>query len=150
MNNILKMCMNWRVLAAVAVGALLLAVVVPGFSAALPVLLIVALCPIMMFVMMNGMNGKTGETHNGSSDSSPQSERTANANRNATPPRSVAELKAEQRQISLRIAELEASQSPTTLGTIPAAQRFDAAGVKVKVKEQQSPEAREEARISGR
>ncbi|MEO6456693.1 MAG: DUF2933 domain-containing protein [Chloroflexia bacterium] len=112
MNKMLKMCLNWKVLTAIAAGVLLLTVAVPGFSAVLPVLLFLTVCPLMMFLMMNGM---MGEKQSGSSHGSPQSEHTANVNPNATPTELVAELRAEQVQISRRIAELEASSSHVTL-----------------------------------
>ena len=115
MNQMLKMCLNWKVLTAIAAGVLLLAVAVPGFSAVLPVLFFLAICPLMMFLMMNGM---MGGKQSGSSQDSPQSEHTANVtnvNHNATATELVAELRAEQEQISRRITELEAGQPQETL-----------------------------------
>ena len=124
MNKMLKMCLNWKVLTAVGAVALVLAVAVPGFSAVLPVLLFLAVCPLMMFLMMNGM---MGGSQNGSSHASPQSEQVANAtsvtgltsvtnaDRNATPAELAAELRVQQEQLSRRIAELEAGQPKATL-----------------------------------
>ncbi len=96
MNKMLKMCLNWKVLTSIAAGVLLLAVAVPGFSAVLPILFFLAICPLMMFLMMNGM---MGGKQSGSSQDSPQSEHTAkvtnvtNVSHNATATELAAELR---------------------------------------------------------
>jgi hypothetical protein len=108
MNKILKMCLNWKVLAAIAVGALLLAVAVPGFRSGVPVLLFLIICPLMMFLMMTGMQS-------GASHDSPPSEHTATDTRNAMTTETAVELRAQREQISNRIAVLEASPSHLTL-----------------------------------
>ena len=124
MNKMLKMCLNWKVLTVVGAVVLLLVVAMPGFSALLPILLFLAICPLMMFLMMNGM---MGATQSGSSQGSPISEQIAKAtnathvpevtdvNPNVTPAELAAELRVQQEQISRRIAELEAGQPNATL-----------------------------------
>jgi len=104
----LKMCLNWKVLIPVAAGVLLLTVTVPGFTSVLPVLLFLAVCPLMMFLMMRGM---MGGTPTGAPPDAPQAEPTAGSNANAT----AAELRVEQAQLNRRLAALEAGQSPGTL-----------------------------------
>jgi len=55
--NLLGMCLNWKVLAGLAVVGLLVLVVAPQFiGVALP-LLLVAACPLSMLFMMRGMSG---------------------------------------------------------------------------------------------
>ena len=110
MNKILKMCLNWKVLAAIAVGALLLAVAVPGFRSGAPGLLFLIICPLMMFLMMTGMQS-------GSSHDSPPSVHPPTDTRNATTAETALELRAQREQLSDRIAALEASPSHLTLET---------------------------------
>ena len=55
--NLLGMCLNWKVLAGLAVVGLIVLVVAPQFIwAALPILLVAA-CPLSMLFMMRGMSG---------------------------------------------------------------------------------------------
>ena len=58
--KMLKMCLNWKVLAALAAVGVGTYAVAPGLAlAALPVLLLAA-CPISMLIMMYGMQGSHG------------------------------------------------------------------------------------------
>src|SRR6266699_5101946 len=60
--NLLGMCLNWKVIAGLAVVALLVLVVAPQFIwAALPILLVAA-CPLSMLFMMRGMSGNGNAT----------------------------------------------------------------------------------------
>ena len=65
----LKMCLNWKVLAGLAAVAVGIYFIAPGaFAAAAPVLFLAA-CPLSMIVMMRMMsNGSTG---NGDAGASP-------------------------------------------------------------------------------
>lgn len=57
----LKMCLNWKVLAALAAVGVGTYAVAPGLAvAALPILLL-AICPLSMLFMMKGMQGSHGE-----------------------------------------------------------------------------------------
>jgi hypothetical protein len=59
--NMLKMCLNWKVLAGLgAVGAGVYAFA-PGLSASAVSLLLLAVCPLSMVVMMAAMNSGRGE-----------------------------------------------------------------------------------------
>lgn len=59
--KMLKMCFNWKVLAALAaVGAGIFAVAPDLALAALPILLL-AICPLSMMFMMRGMQQNGGE-----------------------------------------------------------------------------------------
>ncbi len=53
--NMLKMCLNWKVLTGLGVAAAAVYILAPGaFAAALPTLLLLA-CPLSMLVMLVGM-----------------------------------------------------------------------------------------------
>lgn len=59
--KMLKMCLNWKVLAALAAVGVGTYAVAPGLAvAALPILLLAA-CPLSMALMMYGMQGSHGE-----------------------------------------------------------------------------------------
>jgi hypothetical protein len=108
--KIVRMCLNWKVLAALAaVGVGVWAVAPNLISGLLPVLLVAA-CPLSMLVMMRGMQGDRGETR------SEQESRSASAS--GTKDRRLAELKAElsnvrghQEAIARQIAQLEITES---------------------------------------
>lgn len=52
--DVLKMCLNWKVLAGLGLSVLAIVLFVPRFAAAAPLLLILA-CPLSMIFMMRGM-----------------------------------------------------------------------------------------------
>ena len=54
--NMLKMCLNWKVLAGLAAVALGIYALAPGAFAAAAPLLLLAACPLSMLVMMKMMN----------------------------------------------------------------------------------------------
>lgn len=54
MNSILKMCLNWKVLAGIGVAILAIVLFVPKLAAFVPLLLVLA-CPLSMVLMMRGM-----------------------------------------------------------------------------------------------
>ncbi|PZS01911.1 MAG: hypothetical protein DLM69_04525 [Candidatus Chloroheliales bacterium] len=96
---------NWKVLVGIAVVLLALSQFVPGILAALPLLLFLIICPLMMFLMMRGMMGMP----QGGSASAAQPTQTAN---DMVMGGGIAELKAEQEALNRQIAELEARQTP--------------------------------------
>ncbi len=51
------MCLNWKVIAGLAIVGLGIWAVAPGLAAAALPLLILAVCPLSMLVMMRGMQG---------------------------------------------------------------------------------------------
>ncbi len=51
------MCLNWKVIAGLAVVGLATWAVAPGFAVAALPLLILAACPLSMLLMMRGMQG---------------------------------------------------------------------------------------------
>lgn len=61
--KMLKMCLNWKVLAGLGVVGLGIYLVAPDLMvAALPILLLAA-CPISMLFMMKAMQGNQGGAH---------------------------------------------------------------------------------------
>ena len=62
--NMFKMCLNWKVLAGLAVVGVGIFLVAPGLAlAALPLLLLAA-CPLSMLLMMKSMGGMQGTQQN--------------------------------------------------------------------------------------
>jgi Protein of unknown function (DUF2933) len=60
--RVLGVCLNWKVVGALAVAALAVLVLAPGLSASvLPVLLVLA-CPLSMVFMMRGMGSAGSHT----------------------------------------------------------------------------------------
>ena len=57
MMNALKLCLNWKVVASLAIVGLGVAVLAPGAVAAAVPLLVLAACPLSMIVMMGAMGG---------------------------------------------------------------------------------------------
>lgn len=53
----IKMCLNWKVIAAVAAVGVALFFYAPGFAAAALPFLVLAICPLSMIFMMSAMNG---------------------------------------------------------------------------------------------
>lgn len=97
--RMLKMCLNWKVLAGLAVLGAGLYAVAPNLAvAALPILLL-AVCPLSMLFMMKGMHG----------DDSPRTPETG-----AVPTREerLARPRAEQANLADRISALERNPSP--------------------------------------
>jgi hypothetical protein len=94
-------CLNWKVVAGLAVVGLGIWAVAPGLVwAALPVLVVLA-CPLSMLLMMRGMGSSQCATQPG------QEQRTAHA---STPDERLAELRAQPSGITREIAELEAER----------------------------------------
>lgn len=73
MKDMLKCCLNWKVVAGLAVVGVTVWALAPGtLSAALP-LLVLAVCPLSMLFMMKAMQGQQGaSTDNGQQDPQPE------------------------------------------------------------------------------
>ena len=73
MKDMLKCCLNWKVIAGLAVVGVGLWALAPGvLSAALP-LLVLAICPLSMVFMMKAMQGQQGpSTDNGKQEPEPE------------------------------------------------------------------------------
>src|SRR5947209_17695039 len=113
--NLLGMCLNWKVIAGLAVVALLVLVVAPQFIwAALPILLVAA-CPLSMLFMMRGMSGNGNAT--ASQPSQMQGEQlpavglTRDEHLAALKSR-MSNMQAEQEDLARQIAEVERPEVP--------------------------------------
>ena len=72
MKDMLKCCLNWKVIAGLAVVGVGLWALAPGvLSAALP-LLVFAICPLSMLFMMKAMQGQQGVSTDNSKRSQPE------------------------------------------------------------------------------
>lgn len=58
--KMLKMCLNWKVLAGLAVLGVGIYAVAPNLAAAALPILLLAICPLSMLFMMKGMQGDGG------------------------------------------------------------------------------------------
>ena len=98
-----QMCLNWKVLAGLAVVGVIVWLVAPRLVlAALPVLLVLA-CPLSMLFMMRGMRGGGSQT--------PVTEQTHEEQLTELRSR-LSSVQAEQEAIASRIAELESPEAP--------------------------------------
>lgn len=98
MDNMLRACLNWKVVGGLTLLGLGIWFAAPNLlAAALPVLLL-AVCPLSMMLMMRGMQGEHGSQHGGADHGS-----------RVAPSRDVrlAELKAERQAIDEQIVDLE-------------------------------------------
>jgi hypothetical protein len=99
--NMLKMCLNWKVLAGVAAVAVALFVYAPGFAfAALP-FLVLAICPLSMIFMMRAMGNMNGDGDKSSSTCA------MGGNKPASREEELAKLKAQQRELGDKIEAME-------------------------------------------
>ena len=109
--NLLGMCLNWKVLAGLAVvGAGILVLAPQFFWAALPILLVAA-CPLSMLFMMRGISGGGGPTARIRGDRFPA----AGLQRDeglAELQSGLPGIKAEQEAIARQIAEMESPEVP--------------------------------------
>ena len=109
----IQMCLNWKVLAGLAVVGLIVLVVAPQLIlAALPILLIAA-CPLSMLFMMRGMAGNRNATTQMQGDQLPagltRNERLAELQSRMS---SMQEEQEEQEAIARQIAEIESPEVP--------------------------------------
>jgi len=103
-----KMCLNWRVIAAVVVVALGVLVFAPRLASATLPLLFVAICPLSMILMMRSMQG--GRTSVQPKRAGSPDEQPAGQPRLADLKGEVARLREQQDALDQQIARLEGSQ----------------------------------------
>ena len=101
--NMLKMCLNWKVIAGLALVGVALFAYAPGLAAAALPFLVLAICPISMIFMMKAMNGGVG------GDSKPNQGRAMSGEEQPEGHQGQLDLlKAQQQELAATIAELEA------------------------------------------
>lgn len=100
--NILRACLNWRVLAGLAASGIAIYVVAPGVIVAAIPLLLLAACPLSMLLMMKAMSGRqpASELPLGRVD----------GNRVAALRQELADLSSRQEQLNLELRAVETSQ----------------------------------------
>ncbi len=109
------MCMNWKVVAGLAVVGLGVWIVAPNLIAAAVPLLLLAICPLSMIFMMKGMGSMGGN------QSATQSEQVSQpVPVTGTRDEQLAQLKEQHAAIAREIAQLDAANgrlAPTDLVT---------------------------------
>lgn len=105
--QMLKHCLNWKVIAALAVLGVGIYLVAPNLvTAALPILLL-AICPISMLLMMKGMQGMQ---RTGGADGKDR----ASAGSGPTREEELARLRTQQADLNDRIGVLEQGEPQAT------------------------------------
>lgn len=114
MKSIGGMCMNWKVVAGLAVVGLGVWVVAPNLIGAAVPLLLLAACPLSMVFMMRGMGGMGG----GSCASQP-AQTSQPSQVTGTRDEQLAQLKARHEVIAREIAQIEAEREPVARAERP-------------------------------
>lgn len=100
--NALKMCLNWKVMAGLAALGAGIFVFAPNLAAAALPFLVLAICPLSMIFMMGAMNNMGNSSQSGAAcamggNQKPQSRE-----------EELAQLKAQQQELTSKVAQLEA------------------------------------------
>jgi hypothetical protein len=103
--KMLKMCLNWKVLAGLAAAGAGISFLAPGLAVAILPFLVLAVCPLSMMLMMWSMRGN-GDRESG-----------------LTRKERLARLKEQQTALEEKIAALEKTEDPKNVGA-----RSDARG----------------------
>lgn len=121
--RMLKMCLNWKVLAGLAVVGVGIYAVAPDLAVAALPFLVLAICPLSMLFMMKGMQGDGDE---GDEPQSPEMDA------GLTRDERLARLRTEQTNLAEQISALEREdfQPPRTVrsGRVPAKPTIPQAG----------------------
>jgi len=110
------MCLDWKVLAGLAIVGLAIWVVAPKFLLGAIPLLIVAACPLSMLFMMRGMR---------SGGSQPLAQGSASCDTQPAHEERLAALKTQQEAIGSQIAEMEHSEIPISSSAPAIARAVD-------------------------
>ena len=109
----MKMCLNWKVLAGLAVVGVGIFLVAPELAlGALPLLLLAA-CPLSMLLMMKSMGGMQGSQCSTAPQTQPTAVLAGSREEQLAQLRSQLEsVQAQQAALAGRIAELQAAETP--------------------------------------
>lgn len=114
--SLFGMCLDWKVLAGLAVVGLAIWVIAPTFLLGAIPLLIVLACPLSMLFMMRGMrSGERPSSAQGGVSCAPE----------PTNEERLAALRAQQETITSQIAEMEHSEIPISSSAPPTARVVD-------------------------
>jgi hypothetical protein len=113
--NHLKMCLNWKVMAALAAVGAGIFIFAPNLAAAALPFLVLAICPLSMLLMMGAMNNMGNGSQSGAAcamggNRKPQSRE-----------EELAQLKTQQQELASKIAMLEAESEVRSQGQSGAA-----------------------------
>ncbi len=113
--NALKMCLNWKVMAALAAVGVGIFIFAPGLAAAALPVLVLAICPLSMLLMMGAMNNMGNGSQSGAAC-------TMGGNRTLqSRDEELAQLEAQQQELASKIAMLEAEAEVRSKGRPRAA-----------------------------
>lgn len=101
--NILRACLDWRVLTGLAALGVGIFLVAPGIAAAALPLLIVAVCPLSMMLMMRSMGGD----QKSAAGAAPA----ADGDRVVAVRRELAQLSGRQQKLASELAAVESAQA---------------------------------------
>lgn len=107
MKSIGGMCMNWKVIAGLAIVGLGVWAVAPNLIGAAVLLLLLAACPLSMVFMMRSMGGMGG-----GSRASQSAQKHQLSHITDTRAEQLAHLKARHEAIAREIAQIEAEREP--------------------------------------
>jgi hypothetical protein len=106
-----NLCLNWKVVAGLAVIAVAIWIVAPSVLVAALPLLVLAACPLSMLLLMRGVQGGHRSSQAGTADQPVNTERTA-SEQLAMLKAKLADLQAQHEATRRAIAELEAACRP--------------------------------------
>jgi hypothetical protein len=107
--NMLKMCLNWKVIAGVAVAGIAIYLYAPGFALAALPFLVLAICPLSMIFMIGAMGNMNGDREKSGAACA------SGGNKPGNREEELAKLKEQRRELGDKIAtlEAEATEVPT-------------------------------------
>jgi hypothetical protein len=100
--NHLKMCLNWKVMAALAAVGVGIFIFAPGLAVAALPFLVLAICPLSMVFMMGAMNNMGKGSQSGAACAMGGNRKSQSREEE------LAQLEAQQRELASKIAQLEA------------------------------------------
>lgn len=126
--SMLFMCLNWKVVAGLAVVAVIIGIIAPQLLLGAIPLLIVAACPLSMLFMMRGMHrGQSPQVQQPSlytkQENSSALEGPADEERVAFLKAQLAQTEAHQQELARQIADLEVPKAVTLSETEPTPSR---------------------------
>lgn len=111
--NMLKMCLNWKVITAVALVGVGLFAFAPGLALAALPFLIIAICPLSMLLMMGAMNGMASDSESGEEGCAMSGQKQPEGREDQ-----LAQLKAQQLELASKIGALEAEDPDSRQRTL--------------------------------
>jgi hypothetical protein len=113
--NMLKMCLNWKVIVGVVIVGIGIYVYAPGFALAALPFLVLAICPLSMIFMMGAMGNMNRDGEKSGAACA------MGGNKPGNREEELARLKEQQRELGDKIAtmEAEATEAPASGKSAP-------------------------------